>query len=279
MLKIPVLLNDNNYYFLLTNNFSIRIEIFSSNKIVINNITNNNYDMRNYDDKNKYGRIYVVATPIGNLEDITLRALKILREVDFVICEDTRVTKILFDHYSIQKKFVVVNANNEEHQIEKILQEIKSGFTCALVSDAGTPLISDPGSKLLNEAVKNKITIVPVPGPSAITTALSISGLPSSSFVFEGFLPQKKGRQKKLQELAEEERTIVIYESMYRIKKLIEELKYFMPDRPIVVARELTKKFEEIWRGTPEEILKDFDKKIIKGEFVIIIAPKNFSNL
>jgi len=228
-------------------------------------------------DKNKYGKIYVVATPIGNLEDITLRALETLKSVDFVICEDTRVTKILFDHYNIQKKFVVVNANNEEFQINKILQEIKSGYSCALVSDAGTPLISDPGSKLINEAIKNEIKIIPVPGPSAVTAALSVSGLPSSSFVFEGFLPQKKGRQKKLQELANEERTIILYESMHRIKKLIEELNNYMPERLIVVARELTKKFEEIWRGTPNEILKDFDKKIIKGEFVVIIAPKNFS--
>ncbi len=234
--------------------------------------------MKSFDDKNKYGKIYVVATPIGNLEDITLRALDILRSVDFVICEDTRVTKILFDHYNIQKKFVVINAKNEEQQINKILHEIKSGFTCALVSDAGTPLISDPGSKLINEAVKFNINIVPIPGPSALTAALSISGLPSSSFVFEGFLPQKKGRQKKLQELAEEERTIVLYESMYRIKKLIEELRNYMTERQIVVARELTKKFEEIWRGTPDEILRDFDKKIVKGEFVVVIAPKKFSN-
>ncbi|MEJ5350405.1 MAG: 16S rRNA (cytidine(1402)-2'-O)-methyltransferase [Melioribacteraceae bacterium] len=233
--------------------------------------------MSNPFDKNKYGKIYVVATPIGNLEDITLRALETLKIVDFVICEDTRVTKILFDHYNIQKKFVVVNSNNEEFQIKKILQEIKSGYSCALVSDAGTPLISDPGSKLINEAIHNGIKIIPVPGPSAVTAALSVSGLPSSSFVFEGFLPQKKGRQKKLQALANEERTIVLYESMHRIKKLIEELNNYMPERLIVVVRELTKKFEEIWRGTPNEILKDFDNKIIKGEFVVIIAPKNFS--
>ncbi|MCX7797445.1 MAG: 16S rRNA (cytidine(1402)-2'-O)-methyltransferase [Melioribacter sp.] len=225
---------------------------------------------------NKSAEIFVIATPIGNLSDITLRALEILKQVDFVVCEDTRVTKILFDHYNIKKRFVVVNAKNEARQVNEIIKEIKKGNSCALVSDAGTPLISDPGSKLINEAIKNEIKIIPVPGPSAITAALSVSGLPSSSFVFEGFLPQKKGRQKKLSELSNEKRTIVLFESPYRIQNLLEELNKYMPERQVIVCRELTKKFEEIWRGTPNKLLSEIKDKTIKGEFVVIISPNDW---
>jgi 16S rRNA (cytidine1402-2'-O)-methyltransferase len=222
------------------------------------------------------GKLYVVATPIGNLEDITFRAVETLKLVDFILCEDTRVTKILLDRYQISKPFVVVNAHNESKIIGKILGRISSGEACALVSDAGTPCISDPGVRLINHLISNGIEVVGIPGPNAAIMALSISGLPTDAFVFEGFLPQKKGRQKKLKQLSEEERTIVLYESTYRIKKLIEEINGYMPARKIVVARELTKKFEETWRGTASEILVDFDKKIIKGEFVITIAPLNW---
>jgi 16S rRNA (cytidine1402-2'-O)-methyltransferase len=226
---------------------------------------------------NKSGNLFVVATPIGNLSDITLRAIETLKQVDFIVCEDTRVTKILLDHFSISKPFIVANAKSEQRKISDIIDKLKSGFSCALVSDAGTPAISDPGVRLVSSAVKNGIEIIGIPGPSAALLALSISGLPTDSFVFEGFLPQKKGRQKKLIQLANDERTLVLYESTYRIKKLLEELNEFMPDRQIVVARELTKKFEELWRGTVSEILTDIDKKIIKGEFVVVIAPKDFT--
>ena len=222
------------------------------------------------------GKLYVVATPIGNLKDITYRAIDTLMLVDFILCEDTRVTKILLDHYQISKPFVVVNAHNESKIIEKVLVRISSGESCALVSDAGTPCISDPGVRLINEFISNGIEVIGIPGPNAAIMALSISGLPTDAFVFEGFLPQKKGRQKKLKLLSEESRTIVLYESTYRIKKLIEEINEYMPTRKIVVARELTKKFEETWRGTPSEILTDFDKKVSKGEFVIIIAASNW---
>jgi 16S rRNA (cytidine1402-2'-O)-methyltransferase len=221
-------------------------------------------------------KLFVVATPIGNLSDITFRAIETLKSVDLIICEDTRVTKVLLDHYEIHKPFFVINAQNESKKIQELIDKIENGLICALVSDAGTPSISDPGTRLVNAAVKNGIEIIGIPGPSAVTLALSISGLPTDAFVFEGFLPQKKGRQKKLQDLADEERTIVLYESTYRIEKLLEELKQYMPTRQIVIARELTKKFEETWRGTAEEILSDFDKKITKGEFVVIIAPKDF---
>ena len=222
------------------------------------------------------GKIFIVATPIGNLSDITYRAVEILKSVDFILCEDTRVTKILLDHYDISKPLSVVNAHNESKVSDRLLDRISSGESCALTSDAGTPCISDPGIRLVNKAISNGLEVVGVPGPNAAILALSISGLPTDAFVFEGFLPQKKGRQKKLKQLSEEERTIVLYESTYRIKKLLEELNEYMPDRIIVVARELTKKFEENWRGTASEILIDFDKKIIKGEFVVTIAPLNW---
>lgn len=223
------------------------------------------------------GKIFVVATPIGNLGDITFRAVETLKNVDFILCEDTRVTKILLDHFEIRKELISFNAATETKKITYAVERIQNGESCALVSDAGTPSISDPGTRFVNAAVKDGIEIVGIPGPSAVTLALSISGLPTDSFVFEGFLPQKKGRQKKLQELAEEERTIVLYESTYRIEKLIEELNQYMPTRQIVIARELTKKFEECWRGTAGEILKGIDTKITKGEFVVIIAPKFFT--
>lgn len=221
-------------------------------------------------------KLFIVATPIGNIEDITLRAINTLKEVDFIICEDTRVTKFLLNHFGIEKELIVVNAFNEEKVLTKIIEKISSGENAALVSDAGTPSISDPGTRLVNAAVKNEIEVVGIPGPSAVTLALSISGLPTDAFVFEGFLPQKKGRQKKLNELATEKRTIVLYESTYRIEKLLKEINEIMPDRQIVVARELTKKFEETWRGTASDILNGFDKKVTKGEFVIIIAPPDF---
>ncbi len=221
-------------------------------------------------------KFFVVATPIGNLADITFRAVDTLKQVDFIICEDTRVTKILLDHYKISKPFIVVNAHNESKAIDKIIDKINSGESCALVTDAGTPCISDPGVRLVNKIIESGIEAVGIPGANAAILALSICGLPTDSFIFEGFIPQKKGRQKKLQQLALEERTIVLYESMYRIKKLLEELNEYMPERQIVAARELTKKFEETWRGTASEILQDFDKKITKGEFVVIIAPKDW---
>ncbi len=221
-------------------------------------------------------KLYIVATPIGNLEDITFRAIKTLKEVDFIICEDTRVTKFLLNHFGIDKPFIVSNAFNETKTIERIIDKINSGENAALVSDAGTPAISDPGTRLVNAAVKNSIEVIGIPGANAAILALSISGLPTDSFVFEGFLPQKKGRQKKLLQLSEEERTIVLYESTYRIEKLILELNQYMPERQIVIARELTKKFEEVWRGKPSDILSSLKDKILKGEFVVIIAPKDF---
>ena len=217
--------------------------------------------------------LFIVSTPIGNLKDITFRAIETLKEVDFIACEDTRVTSFLLNHFEIKKEMVSLNAANESSKIEYVINRINSGKNCALVSDAGTPGISDPGVRLVSAAIKNEITIVPIPGVTAAITALSISGLPTDSFVFEGFLPQKKGRQKKLKEMSEEKRTIIIYESTYRIEKLLNELSEYMPERIIVIARELTKKFEEVWRGTPTEVLNSLKDKTIKGEFVVVISP------
>jgi 16S rRNA (cytidine1402-2'-O)-methyltransferase len=219
------------------------------------------------------GILSVVATPIGNMGDITHRALETLLSADLIICEDTRVTKNLLDRYNIKKPLISLNAHNESRKVEHLISEIISGKKCAIVSDAGTPCISDPGTILISEAYKNDIKVEGIPGPNAAILALSLSGLPVDSFVFDGFLPQKKGRQKKLKQLALEERTIVLYESVYRIKKLLEELNEYMPDRYILVFRELTKKFEEVWRGNANEILSEIDDKIIKGEFVVIISP------
>ena len=225
------------------------------------------------------GKLYIVSTPIGNLKDITLRAIEILNEVDFILCEDTRVTSILLKQYNIIKKLISFNAVSEIKKIPLILERMQKGQRYALVSDSGTPAISDPGVRLVSEAIKEGIQVITIPGATALIAALTISGLPTDSFVFEGFLPQKKGRQKKLKELIEEKRTIVLYESSHRIIKLINELVENLPDRYVVICRELTKKFEESWRGYPSEIKEKINEKILKGEFVIVIAPISFSTI
>lgn len=222
------------------------------------------------------GKLNIVATPIGNLKDITIRALEVLADVDFIICEDTRVTSKLLNHYDITTRLISFNARMEEKKLDVILDRIARGENCALVSDAGTPCISDPGVRIVNEAHKRGIEVVGIPGPSAVTHALSISGLPTDSFIFEGFIPQKKGRQKKLKELAAENRSIVLYESVYRINKLLDELTEYMPDRIVAVCKELTKRFEQVWRGKPADFRKDFSESEIKGEFVVIISPPSW---
>ena len=222
------------------------------------------------------GKLYIVATPIGNLEDITYRAVKTLKEVNFIACEDTRVTKVLLNKFGIVNELFSLNAQSEKNKLHFVIERILKSESCAIVSDAGTPTISDPGVRLVNEAIKNEIEIIGIPGANAAILALSISGLPTDSFVFEGFLPQKKGRQKKIKQLVLEERTIVLFESVYRIEKLIKELNEYMPERFIVIHRELTKKFEESWRGLPKDILIELPAKTIKGEFVVVISPLNW---
>lgn len=225
-------------------------------------------------------KFYVVGTPIGNMEDITFRAVRVLSEVDLVLCEDTRVTKNLLNKYNIKTGTFSYPSDNlaTNTKTDKIIEMIKEGKTLALVSDAGTPTISDPGSVLVLKIkeVFPEIEVIAIPGPSAVASALSISGLPASDFTFLGFLPHKKGRETLFKEIAESERTMVFYESPHRILKALESLQKFVPDRKIVIARELTKVFEQIVSGVPNEVLKYFtdNSDKVRGEFVVMVSGK-----
>lgn len=218
------------------------------------------------------GTLYIVATPIGNLEDITLRALRILKEVDIIAAEDTRHTQKLLSKYNIRTPLTSYHDHNKEEKGPVIVAKLLEGENVALVSDAGTPGISDPGYFLINLAADRKIKIVPIPGATAAVAALSISGLPTDRFVFEGFLPSKQtGRRKRLMELKNEQRTLVFYEAPHRIINAIEDMLSILGDRKAVVTRELTKIHEEAMRGSLSEILDRLNKGIFKGEFTIII--------
>jgi len=220
-------------------------------------------------------KLYLIPTPIGNLEDITLRALRILKEVNFVLAEDTRISRKLFSHYDIDANLAPFHMHNEHKVLQKWIDRIKLGETIALVSDAGTPAISDPGFLLVRECVKNDIEVDCLPGATAFVPALVNSGLPSDKFVFEGFLPVKKGRQTRLKLLSEEERTIVFYESPHRIVKTLSLFSvYFGEDRKVSVSREISKMFEETKRGSAKEVMEYFEQKKPKGEFVIIVEGK-----
>lgn len=217
------------------------------------------------------GTLYIVSTPIGNLEDITFRAVKILSGVDLIAAEDTRQTKILLEHYNIKKELISYFQFNEAKRTPELIEALKSGSSIAIVSDAGTPGISDPAYRLVRAAIDNGINIIPIPGASALLAALVVSGLPTDGFVFEGFLPHKKGRRTKLEHLKAESRTIILYESPHRILKTLQQLHETFGDRQVAVAREITKKFEEIFRGTLSEALNYFSSKSIKGEFVLVV--------
>jgi 16S rRNA (cytidine1402-2'-O)-methyltransferase len=220
-------------------------------------------------------KLYLIPTPIGNLEDITLRALRILKEVNIVLAEDTRTSRKLFSHYDIDTNLAPFHMHNEHKVLQKWIDRIKSGETIALVSDAGTPAISDPGFLLVRECVKNDIEVDCLPGATAFVPALVNSGLPSDKFVFEGFLPVKKGRQTRLKLLSEEVRTIVFYESPHRIVKTLSLFcEYFGEDRKVSVSREISKMFEETKRGSAKEVMEYFEQKKPKGEFVIIVEGK-----
>lgn len=220
-------------------------------------------------------KLYLVPTPIGNLEDITLRAIRILKEVDLILAEDTRTSGKLLKHLDIQTHMQSHHMHNEHHFLRKIVERLQSGTTIALISDAGTPAISDPGFLLTRECIKNNIEVECLPGPTAFVPALVNSGLPNDKFVFEGFLPIKKGRQTRLLILAEETRTMIFYESPHKILKTLTDFKeYFGEDREIAVSRELTKLHEETIRGTVNTLLEHFEKKAPKGEIVIIVAGK-----
>jgi len=220
-------------------------------------------------------KLYLVPTPIGNLEDITLRAINILKSVDVVLAEDTRTSGYLLKHLGISKPLQSYHIHNEHQTVQRILTRLLKGESMALVSDAGTPSISDPGFLLVRECLKNGIEIECLPGPTAFVPALVNSGLPSDRFTFEGFLPHKKGRQTRLIALKEEERTMIFYESPHRLLKSLEQfVEYFGADRQAAVSRELTKIYEETIRGTLPEIIAYFAEKTIKGEIVIVVAGK-----
>ncbi len=221
--------------------------------------------------------LYVVATPIGNLGDISKRAIDTLNNVDLVLCEDTRETKKILQKYSINKSTMSYHAHSTLSKVDKILELLAEGKNLALVSDAGTPGISDPGSVLISkirEHFKNEIKIVPIPGPSAVVSALSASGLPTHEFTFLGFLPHKKGRETIFREIAESKRTFVFYESTHRILKTLESLAVFCPNKKVCIARELTKIYEEFLIDTPENLLNLLKEKKEKqkGEFTIIVS-------
>jgi 16S rRNA (cytidine1402-2'-O)-methyltransferase len=218
----------------------------------------------------------LVPTPIGNLEDITLRAIRTLKEVDLILAEDTRKTGFLLKHLGIEKKMFSHHSHNEHKTITLIAERIAAGDNIALVTDAGTPGISDPGFLLVRECVNAGIEVECLPGPTAFVPALVNSGLPCGSFVFEGFLPQKKGRQTKLLSLKEEHRTLVFYESPFRLVKALEEFAlHFGPDRKASVSRELSKMFEENKRGSLQELIAYFSAKTVKGEIVIVVEGKH----
>lgn len=226
------------------------------------------------------GQLYIVPTPIGNLEDITLRAINILKSVDLILAEDTRTSSFLLRHLGIEKPLKSYHTHNEHKILEEVMLMLSSGKNIALVSDAGTPGISDPGFLLLREALANNLPVVSLPGPTAFVPALLNSGLPCNEFSYYGFLPQKKGRQTKLKLLATEQKTFVLYESPFRLLKLLGELKeYLGAERKASVSRELTKLFEENKRGTLEELITHFSSKTIKGEIVVVVEGiKNAEN-
>jgi len=220
------------------------------------------------------GQLYVVATPIGNLEDITYRAVRVLGEADLIACEDTRQTRKLLDHYGIRKPTISYHEHNEAERTEELVARLVAGASVALVSDAGTPLLSDPGYRLVRAAVDAGIAVVPVPGPSAALSALAASGLPTDSFHFGGFLPSKPGqRAHALEALAEEQATLIFYEAPHRILEALEAVEQALGDRPVVVARELTKIHEEFLRGTAAEVRAQLAARdSIKGEFTLLIG-------
>lgn len=222
--------------------------------------------------QHKTGSLYIVSTPIGNLADITLRAIEILKSVDLIAAEDTRHTKILTSRYNIKTPLTSFYEYNKITKGKYIIDQLKQGKNIGLVSDAGTPGISDPGYSIIRDAIDNDIDIVPIPGPTALITALVVSGKPTHRFSFEGFLPVKRGpRIKRLKELAESERTKVFYESPHRLLKTLQDMLEVFGDKEIVCTRELTKKFEEVKRLSISELLSHFTKQKPKGEFIIVI--------
>ncbi len=226
------------------------------------------------------GTLYIVATPIGNLKDITLRALEVLKEVDLILCEDTRVTRKLLDHYSIKTPTLSYHQHSRMKRINEIVGYLEQDKKLALVTDAGTPGISDPGNKLIDRLIKDRLIeeqtrVVPIPGASAVTAAASVSGLPMDKFIFLGYPPTKKKRKKFFQEIADSKYPVIFYESPHRILKSLEELALLIEhDRQVVVCRELTKKFESIYRGTMDKVLEKVQEDPVKGEYTVVVGEK-----
>ncbi len=224
--------------------------------------------------------LYVVATPIGNLKDITLRALEVFKSVETIVCEDTRETHKLLHMYDIKKILLSYHQHSSEKTLQRVIELLENGEDIVYVSDAGTPGVQDPGNVLVEAVYKyfgKDVSIVPIPGTSAVTALASVAGLPTDSFLFAGFLPKKKGRQKQLKEIVESKRTVIFYESSHRIVKSLNELREALaktPDRRIVVGRELTKKFETIYRGTVEDVVEQLETTSTKGEFVVVVEGK-----
>jgi 16S rRNA (cytidine1402-2'-O)-methyltransferase len=219
--------------------------------------------------------LYLIPTPLGNLKDITLRSIEALQSVDVILCEDTRTSSRLLQHYNIQKPLTPYHQHNEHKIVDHLVEQLQAGKTMALITDAGTPGISDPAFLLVRACIKADVKVECLPGATAFVPALVNSGIPSSSFCFEGFLPLKKGRQTMMKKLAEEERTMIFYESPVRLVKTLEEfIQYFGADRQCSVSRELTKMFEENKRGTLQEVSEHFKQKTVKGEIVIVVAGK-----
>ena len=218
------------------------------------------------------GILYFVPTPVGNLEDMTFRAIKVLKEVDCILCEDTRTSGILLKHYEISKPLKAYHLHNEHQATEKVMQDLLSGQNIAIVTDAGTPGISDPGYLLAKAGADKDIEMICLPGATAFVPALVVSGLPNHDFYFAGFLPQKKGRQTKLKQLAEEKKTIILYESPHKINTTLEQIKeFFGEETKVSLSREISKKFEETKRGTINELIEFSKSKTLKGEIVLVV--------
>jgi 16S rRNA (cytidine1402-2'-O)-methyltransferase len=221
------------------------------------------------------GTLYVVATPLGNLKDITLRALEVLKGSDLIAAEDTRRTQKLLSAYDLHCPLISFNENNKYRKIPNLIERLKHGEKISLVTDGGTPGISDPGRELVREARQARIMVVPIPGPSALICALSASGLPGDSFVFLGFLPRRKSRRKKiLQEMKEQKRTVIFYEAPHRIGDLLEEIRAVLGEREVTLTRELTKVYEEIISGPVSELIRQLSDREPKGEYTLLLSPE-----
>lgn len=222
------------------------------------------------------GMLWIVSTPIGNLKDLSARVIETLRIVDAIACEDTRQTGKLLSHYGVRRPMTVLHDHNERQRTPELLRQLREGRSVALVCDGGTPLISDPGWRLVHEAIAAQIPVTWVPGPAALIGGLVLSGLPAERFVFEGFLPQKSGaRRKRLEALKGEERTVILYESPHRLVKTLREIRDTLGDVQMACGRELTKMFEEVRRGTASEVIAHFEQRAPKGEFVVVLSTRN----